>query len=646
MRDIINNRSRDFITRNANAIAWNKGTTEYVLRGKTIGGLDEALRIIYSQMRHRAISLGHPTIAINFDANGSYTDLTSVWVGLDFIDDPDFSLEQKVDIAKGLLSHEIAHVKYTCRNAQSKFVDNLSEADYELTKTRVFKDIANILEDERIETNLIKAHAGVADDIALVKRRYFSKVLNFNPQGQVQDSLLLLLYAVRYPSSIPQELIDSNASFYAYLCERLDTLYNKTRLTAKKDYEHILRASLDILKLLPVGEGESAEQSVENQKQKVQDLENEKAEAKKAKFEAEQAVDDANAEGAPQEEIDKLIETMKQARDKFREVRDELSETQQNNPLGNGISDAINPLTDEKAERFNELRANHNFGEICEKGKYTKCEANVDKPLVREDSDYSGSLASDELYDEHFNAIKPLMGQLRQAMAMQFDCQNKVVKNLRSGKIKNLVGAYGGRQDVFARKPRMNQQKLNLAILIDESGSMDGEKMQIAKDFAMLFYQTFHNSPNVTLWLYGIRSVGKHQITEEFYSPKTKGEFRKRFRGMIAGGGNDDGHQIVNLVDHVRAHNSEPCVLVCISDGVPSDHDYLKYSVRYAKSKDFFPIQIGIGTMYEEFGNPFFSEWAEVTEKDFRKKPISQVREETIRKFSQVVRAKITSVLG
>lgn len=646
MRDIINNRDRDFITRNASAIAWNKGTTEYVLKGKTIGGLDEALRIIYSQMRHRAISLGHPTIAINFEANGSYTDLTSVWVGLDFIDDPNFSLEQKVDIAKGLLSHEIAHVKYTCRNANDRFVSNLSGDDYTLTKTRVFKDIANILEDERIETNLIKAHAGVADDIALVKRRYFSKVLNFNPQGQLQDSLLLLLYAVRYPSSIPQELIDSNASFYAYLCERLDTLYNKTRLTAKKDYEHILQASLDILKVLPVGEGESAEQAVQNQKQKIEDLEKQTADARNAKFEAEKAVDEASEEGAPQEEIEKLREAMSQARDKFRESRNELSETKQSSPLGNGISDAINPLTEEEAKRFGELTAKHNFDEICEKGKYTKCEAKVDKPIVREDGDYSGALASDELYDEHFNAIKPLMGQLRQAMAMQFDCQNKVVKNLRSGKIKNLVGAYGGRQDVFARKPRMNQQKLNLAILIDESGSMDGDKMNIAKDFAMLFYQTFHNSPNVTLWLYGIRSVGITQITEEFYSPKTKGEFRKRFRGMIAGGGNDDGHQIVSLVDHVRAHNSEPCVLVCISDGAPANEDYLKYSVRYAKSKDFYPIQIGIGTSYEQNGNPFFSEWAEVTKGNFRNKPIAQVREETIRKFSQVVRAKITSVLG
>jgi hypothetical protein len=192
----------------------------------------------------------------------------------------------------------------------------------------------------------------------------------------------------------------------------------------------------------------------------------------------------------------------------------------------------------------------------------------------------------------------------------------------------------------------MTQEKLNLVILIDESGSMAYEKMDIARDFAMLFYQTFRNSPNVNLWMYGLRDHDKQHMTEEFYSPKMKGEFRKRFRGMVAGGGNDDGHQIVRLVDHVRSHNQEPCVMVCISDGVPYDGEYLKYAVRYAKSQNFFPIQIGIETNYAKNGNPYFSEWAEVTPQELYKGETSEVRRQVVKKFAQVVRTKVASVLA
>ena len=653
MKDVINNRSRDFITRNTKSIKWSKGTTEFVLKGKSIGGVDEALKLIYSQMRHRAVSLGYPRVPINFDANGSYTDLKSIWVGLDYIHDKGFTLEQKVDIAKGLASHELAHIMYTCQQTKNRWEKTLTRDEVNLTNTQVFLDIANILEDERIETNLIKKFGGVADDLALVKRRYFSKVVDFNPQGEVQNALVLLLYIVRYPSSIPQELIDAQQDFYEFVCERIDTLYNKTRLTAKKDYEHILQASLDIIKVLPMGDGKSAEQVAQEAKEKAKEAEKQMADASEKKYNIREDRDTEMSEAKSQDEAnqiedeaqqqiqeqDKVIREAKEERDEAREI--------QFNPFGRGnsLKETLDARSDDDARNFEELSKNHNFDEITERGSFVKCEGHICKPIV--DEGYSRYLPS-EKFEEHHNAIKPLMGTLKQAMALQFETRNRIVRNQRSGRIKNVVGAHIGRQDVFARKPRMTQEKLNLVILIDQSGSMGDEKIEIARDFAMLFYQTFRNSPNVDLWLYGLRSYSGEHRTEEFYSPKLKGEFRKRFRGMVDGGANDDGHQIVKLVDHVRSHTQEPCILVCISDGEPHDYDYLKYSVRYAKSQNFFPIQIGVGTEYEKLGNKFFDEWAEASFDDIYRNnlDLAELRRQVVKKFSQVVRTKVASVLA
>lgn len=653
MKDVINNRSRDFITRNTKSIKWSKGTTEFVLRGKSIGGVDEALKLIYSQMRHRAVSLGYPRVPINFDAKGSYTDLKSIWVGLDYIHDKDFTLEQKVDIAKGLASHELAHIMYTCQSAKNRWEKNLSREDANITNTQVFLDIANILEDERIETNLIKKFGGVADDLALVKRRYFSKVVDFNPQGEVQNALVLLLYIVRYPSSIPQELIDAQQDFYEFVCERIDTLYNKTRLTAKKDYEHILQASLDIIKVLPMGDGKSIEQvekdaqkQLEDAQNQINNASNEKEKIRDEAYEALSETEDAEERDKIKANATQLLEEQDKIIEEAREKRNEAKDLQWN-PFGKGnsLNETLDAKSDDDARNFEELSKNHNLDEITERGSFVKCEGHICKPIV--DEGYSRYLPSDK-FEEHHNAIKPLMGTLKQAMALQFETRNRIVRNQRSGRIKNVVGAHIGRQDVFARKPRMTQDKLNLVILIDQSGSMGDQKIEIARDFAMLFYQTFRNSPNVDLWMYGLRSLGSDHRTEEFYSPKMKGEFRKRFLGMVDGGANDDGHQIVSLVDHVRSHTQEPCVLVCISDGEPHDYDYLKYSVRYAKSQNFFPIQIGIGTEYEKRGNKFFDEWAEASFDDIYTNglPLAVLRKQVVKKFSQVVRTKVASVLA
>lgn len=659
MKDLINNRDTDFITRNTKAISWNKGTTSFVLRGKSIGSQEEALNIIYKQMRHRAVSLGYPRVRITFNAQGSYTDLSDIWVGLDFLGNPDYTYEQKVDIAKGLTTHELSHIMFTCSSAKRAWMNNLNNGDYQLANTKVFADIANILEDERIETNVIKKFGGVADDLALVKRNYFGKLVAFNPQGEMQDCLVLLLYAVRYPSSIPQALVDAYPEFYKFISEVISELYNNKRLTAKKDYEHILQASLEIIKKLPFdgeGQGEQGEQgeqgddasgasgstfsdALENAEKQRQEKQEAIDKTQAEKNQISQEYGDARADDASQEtldEIEKRYHEKDEERRKQIQERNKAEDAIRTLQNASGIGDLTNPEDEVKnREAFDELRKQVDFDTITERGKFTKQVSNVIDPYT------STSPYRVAWFDEHNKAIRPLIPTLRKAMALQFECKDARLNNLKSGKIKNLVGAYSGRQDVFSKQPHIVQDKLNLAILVDTSGSMDGEKMEIARDFAMLFYQTFYNSPNVNLWIYGI----KDQSTHVYYTPTLKGKFRERFTGMRSGGGNDDGHQIMTTADLIRQHNNEPCVMVCLSDGAPADYEYLKYAVNAVKARNFYPIQIGIGTDYANEGNPFFSEWAEVNYYEMNGDR-NAIRENTLRKFSQIVRTKIASVLA
>jgi hypothetical protein len=637
--DVIKGRDANHITRNANSISWKQSTTEYVMKGNKIISEEQCLKVIYSQMRHRAVSLGHPNVPISFSPSGSYTDLKRVNIGLDYLRNPKYSFEQKVDIAKGLMSHELAHIKYTCKKTRDKWISKLNQNEYWIANQSLFQSIQNILEDERIETNLIASHGGVADDLAIVKEHYFGKVLSLNPQGQTQEQVALLLYAVRYPSSIPQELIDRNQEFYDFVCEQIDKLYNGRRLPHKKDYAEILQASLDIIKKFSIEEPKSDDES----KDGADGQDGEKSEENES--------NDGQSESKTIEEILDEHAQKKQELDNEEASEEDLSQTRNEmrdlvNQVKNAMRDAekqfeeLDDASQEEIDSFRDISKSNDLSEITEEGKHVPTHKRIIAPYVNAKNEIN----EQKDFDAHHNAIKPLKAKLFKAMNLQFDCQVRKVNNLKNGKIKNLVGAHSGRADVFTRKPKIKQQKLNLAVLIDSSGSMEGEKMDIARDFAMLFYQTFHNSPNVDLWIYGIR----FDDTEEYYNPKLKGQFKKRFAGLRSGGGNDDGHQILTLAEKVRSHNDEPCVMVCVSDGDPASKAHTRSAVKQVSKMGIHPIQIGIGTDYASRGNDLFDDYAEVNINDLYSRVHTQdeIRTKAVSDFSKIVQTKIARVLA
>lgn len=180
------------------------------------------------------------------------------------------------------------------------------------------------------------------------------------------------------------------------------------------------------------------------------------------------------------------------------------------------------------------------------------------------------------------------------------------MKSMRSGRLdtNKLAEAIQRVPTIYERFGEVKTNKLNIGVLIDESGSMGGRNIQMARQAAIFINEVFKKQPDVQLYIYGHTAdniaVGLTQLMvyrEPGFQmdPFALGTVKARSN-------NRDGDAILATARKIRSKTADPGMLFVISDGAPNAHNYdgqaaikdTRKKVTMAQQLGFQVIQIAI----------------------------------------------------
>ena len=180
------------------------------------------------------------------------------------------------------------------------------------------------------------------------------------------------------------------------------------------------------------------------------------------------------------------------------------------------------------------------------------------------------------------------------------------MKSMRSGRLDTNKIAEAAQQvpTIYERFGQVTTSKVCVGVLIDESGSMGGTKIQKAREAAIFINEVFKKMPDVELFIYGHTADinGRDSVDMTIY--REKGLITDSFSlGTVeAHANNRDGDAILATAKRMRNQTENQGLLIVLSDGAPSASGYggreaiadTRKKVTRAQSLGFQVIQIAI----------------------------------------------------
>jgi hypothetical protein len=580
-KDWIERDEKDFVYRSKeHRSGWDKGRssmTDYLLEPHQIPvGKEFEIRKAYQLCNDRAAILSEKPTRVIFSEKEEtgHTDGKRVFVSTKVIDDHKTFIE-KSDILLGITTHEMAHIMHT---------------DFEPLKKldRFTHTVWNIIEDERIEHKIGEEFPGYAGNLAAVKQYFFKEKYMLDKERQ-------------------KELENEMAA--------------KAAARELEAEEEARKAGIPYVPP-PKPEPLSPE---DQQKLEVYDL--------FFKFVRFPEMIDADKVAEHEVMIDELKKILTPYPTKSHEVLDAAKDVAE--VLRKSWDDIEPPPSAGKGKGVpggkHTPGGSHRVEGIIEEAMTFAMSDNEEGTEKEKESasdlaeiDYEEAVIDDKLnevifrnavpneakYRSWLSAVKGDAHLLARKLYLKTFSEMKHIRGMRSGLLDDnrIVEAVHGVKTVYTHKIDKIEKKLNMTLLIDESGSMgDGVKSANAAKAAILLEQTYKLLPMGQLFIYGFTSDIDED--EPYFNRviryKEPGFETKYGLGDVQGRCNNrDGMCIRAVVNRVRAFTREPMLLFVISDGQPAAsgsyygmggiHDTRK-AVQEAAARNFFPIQIGIG---------------------------------------------------
>ena len=177
------------------------------------------------------------------------------------------------------------------------------------------------------------------------------------------------------------------------------------------------------------------------------------------------------------------------------------------------------------------------------------------------------------LYSEVKKSVEPIVKKLTNELLQRIEskCYGEYERHLYSGTSIDMAGFLQRDGKAFSKK-RLPESipEFCISVLIDESGSMRGEKENIARTTAFAIYSFCHNL-HIPVSIYG------HHVRSKSVEIKSYADFNSidgkdslRIMSTSAHGSNRDGDAIKFVAQHMLLQQRESNILIIISDGKPS----------------------------------------------------------------------------
>ena len=570
---------------------------------------EDLVKTAYRLASQMIVAMDAPfKVSVRIDATRSCTDSQSVFVASRVLDDETLPVGRRLDVFLGLAIHEGSHLLYTDFSA-------LPEAD-----NPVVHHLQNILEDERIERELGERKPGLANFLKAVKRYHFARYeqsmegkddqVRLSPFARLYNAILSI---VRYPSSLDP---DDGARFADALIEIRDLLVpypDSTRACVDKAREiyEIMKSRLSEEREDGPGEDSGTDNGASGGEGSGRSdasgciKQDTSADAQCNGSDGKQGREDKTVPGADSAahgedgsgdgdstagEVDNGGSGQvsdSEAETLFRRIEDALGELSAD-PSAPGV----NPLQGDDM-----ARAAAAGGALLAK----ECEG------VLERGSRKGTVVipPDEdpiAYGDSLRRIRRFIPAVAQALRCNSTEYAYTVTGMRSGLLDtNKLGeARQGVQTVYLRKGEVRSDRVNVALVIDESGSMDGLRERLARDTAVLVNEAVGKIPNVGLYIYGYTSTGGRTIVRNFREGAPSG------RGFCLGsvgafGGTPTAQAILEAAARIRRCSRDRALMFIVSDGCAEGG---ARAVRQASDEvrrdGFTPVGISIASALPE----------------------------------------------
>lgn len=154
------------------------------------------------------------------------------------------------------------------------------------------------------------------------------------------------------------------------------------------------------------------------------------------------------------------------------------------------------------------------------------------------------------------------------------------MKSMRSGRLdtNKIAEAKQMVPTIYERFGEVKTNKINIGVLIDESGSMGGDKIEKALQAAIFLNEIFSKVPDTRLYIYGHTAdadgVNYGETAIRTYIEHGKSTNKYTLGSVKARANNRDGDAIISVAKRIRMQNEDPVLLFVISDGAPHAYGY------------------------------------------------------------------------
>lgn len=572
----------------------------------------DIIKEAYGMARDYIVAMDTPyRVTLRLSPEANCTDSKVVYLATRVFDDQDLSDGQKIDTFVGLAIHEGCHLNWTD-------FTQMGEA-----KNRIIANFINLLEDERIERLCGETMPGYANYLKATKYYMFdlyaSKMLKKNSGEKLPAHIRLLnaiLALVRYPKALQQDDLEEFADYLfdvRKIVEQFPTTKEEVGEAAEAIYEVIKRFFENEQKSSQSGESTDKTDDTE-------DGGDDEGQGGSSEDQESSDADRQQSEGNNQEESSDEGEEDNQ---ESSVATDDTSEGQDDESIREAVQKALEQLEEKMEETMSELTSDaQEDGQPLDRDDMAKCVKRNDNQLagICENTVDLGLSSNSvlykapedrEAYDTSLRAVRKYIPAI--ANTLKNHCREYQVsyRGMRSGLLdtSKIAEAYQGVQNVYIRQGQVKSDKMAVCVLIDESGSMYGEKIIAARDLAVLLNEAVSTVPGIDLYIYG-HTYGDRcrdsyrdgeQVTElQVY--REKGYAPKKALGSIeARSGNLDSFAIREAAARMKKFTGgRKNLMFVITDGAPNEkYEQLTNTVKQLEKQGLSIVAVCIEPSYD-----------------------------------------------
>lgn len=490
-------------------------------------------------------------VKVSVGGNQSFCIEKQIVVATDYFDNENISLNEKVEILMGMSVHEASHVNYTVTGEKITLIKT-----YPTELQRLVATVWNILEDERIEYLTGEERPGLSDPIAAAKRYVFN-ILQKDMKGEpvtepVARFLNCLISAVRYPASMDQDYVVEN---YEILNE-IRKVITPFPLTVKGTIEATKRV-VEIIR-------DIAKKDIERQQQEQQSQDGSCDQPQQREDPSKQMVDKVLKESLSSKEVQGILQAIEKS----------LKATEG----GQSNNNAMCTKSNNESAYIN--------------GDSDK---DPDGPGGSGDPTYIKKAGGNrENYERSLRNVKRYIPSMKRALTRKMEERDYELRGEKTGKLDTLrlAALKAGNTNIFTKQGSITCDSACICILIDESGSMSENKVEAARDTAVLINEAVKHIGNLELFVYGYTT----RQLNIFHERKNSDKFAIGTNTALGGTPTGDAMRVAGK--RIRKMTNNDCLMLVLTDGCSDSKEKVTEQEQRLRKAGIIPVGIGIAGSY------------------------------------------------